>query len=106
MYFERKDSDFLNSEGGLEYLVNGSRSFADGIYIPCDYHPCGWDFISFENIVLDKEDEFYEDNNPLTYIIMAEDISKGVYDDYHPYVGLTLKRLLEKIDYKFEIEGN
>ncbi len=28
----------------------GAQSFAEGIYVPSDAHPCGWDFIDFSDI--------------------------------------------------------
>lgn len=33
-----------------ERIWEGSKFFAEGIYVPSDAHPCGWDFIDLSDI--------------------------------------------------------
>jgi len=82
----------------LESIVSCAKEvFCGGIYVPCSIHPCGWDFINFENIglgeVMTREFELY-------------DISGGIYDT-HPFEYATLASVLVSTrgNYAFEISG-
>lgn len=83
----------------LEIYDAAMNVFCKGIYVPCDRHPCGWDFISFEWI----DNNTYEDSI-FCYSFDIGDISDGTYD-IHPYERMTLKEILKetKGDYCFEI---
>lgn len=106
MYFSDKDYE-LTDENIILIVTASMESFGQGIYVPCDYHICGYDFIDFECIELDEEDEdFYEEYSPLNYKFEGSDISNGIYDSCHPYEGLTLKEILQKTNLKFEFERN
>lgn len=84
----------MNENQLIEIMECAKDIFCNGIYVPCDVHPCGWDFISFENI---------EDNN-IEYVFENEDISDGIYDGSHDYDGLNLEEVLEKTKGKFQFE--
>ena len=81
-----------------EIVKCAKKVFCDGIYVPANEHPCGWDFISFESLELASDVDFYcfEDS----------DISNGIYG-FHPYTGLTLAEILQKTKnvYEFEISS-
>lgn len=94
MDFTTTDMELTN-ENLIEIVKCGKEVFCNGIFISCNYHPCGWDFLSFENI-----EEYIE---VLDYKFDDEDISDGVYD-YHPLNGKTLKEILIKTELKFEFE--
>jgi hypothetical protein len=85
----------MNDNIATEIVKCAKEIFCNGIYVPCNEHPCGWDFISFEN--LEIEDAY-------DYIFDRYDISNCIYDD-HPYAGLTLIDILEETKgrYAFEI---
>lgn len=88
----------------LEEMFKVSTLFAGGIYIRYDkarsvnqeyIHPCGWDFLSFENVeeVQDDNPEDY-DWSILNYVFEVEDFSNGIYQT-HPLEGYTLKEILK-----------
>ena len=95
----KKDKLEFASNEFMKEMYESSKFFGDGIYIyynrPCamreEIHPCGWDFISFEHI--DNDDKDYCIYN---YIFGLEDITNNIYSS-HPFDGLTLKEILEKI---------
>lgn len=72
--------------------------FCGGIYVRAAWHPCGWDFISFDN--LESHEDIYN------YHITLDDISNGVYDE-HPYEEMTILEIIKEVgkDYCFEISG-
>jgi len=78
----------------MEIIKCAKEIFCQGIYVPCNEHPCGWDFISFE--YLDIEDI-------LTYQFEGYDISNGIYDS-HPFIGLTLEEILKETNERFAFE--
>lgn len=63
--------------------------FCNGLYVISDQHPCGWDFIAFDNL---------EIQDPIS----INDISYGNYDS-HPLEGLNFVEMLEKVE-KFWFE--
>jgi hypothetical protein len=90
----------ITDEYILEVFKIAKEVFCNGIYVPVkDWHPCGWDFISFEDIDLVDGDIF-------NYIFEHPDISNGIYD-YHPYENMTLRGILTetKCRFTFEISG-
>ena len=100
------------SDDFLEEMVKISTLFAGGIYInydhtksveSCHIHPCGWDFLSFENIEIDDEKSIEEaqdyDYSVFNYVFETEDISNGIYEK-HPLEGYTLKEILKIIGEK------
>jgi len=74
----------------LDVIKCAKEYFANGIYVPCNQHPCGWDFISFENI-----DLLYTRENPLKYKFQLSDISDYAYDE-HNFENCTLGEILEE----------
>lgn len=87
----------MSNEDILQIINAAKEFFCNGIYVPCEFHPCGWDYINFENVdELNYEEYTFED----------EDISNSVYCN-HPYCDLTLKDILEETNgkYAFELSG-
>ena len=83
--------------GGI--FVNYGRADKD-IVISYDIHPCGWDFVSFENI-----DNDYKDECVYNYLFQVEDFSNGIYSQ-HPLEGKTLKEILQIVgreNWNFEL---
>jgi len=78
----------------MEIVKCAKEIFCQGVYVPCNEHPCGWDFISFE--YLDVEDA-------ITYQFEGYDISNGIYDE-HPFVGMTLDEILTETNGKYVFE--
>lgn len=97
MQFKKNDLE-LTDDILLEIIRVAKEVFCGGIYVPCDMHPCGWDFIDFNMIELDDEEE-----DPLEYQFELCDISSVIYDE-HPYEDMTLREILEETDMKFEFE--
>ena len=85
----------------LQIYNSAIKYFCNGLYVKSDKHPCGWDYISFEDI--DQDDEEYDVFN---YIFSLADINDYIYDD-HDFDGKTLKEILESIgdNWAFEISG-
>lgn len=79
----------------IEIVKCAKEIFCGGIYVPCNEHPCGWDFISFGYIKIE---------DILDYQFENYDISKAIYDE-HPFCDMTLKEILEETEgrYVFEI---
>ena len=77
------------------------KAYKEGIFIPCNIHPCGWDFVSFVNLKnnLKKEEDI------LNYCFESKDISGGIYIS-HPFIGLTLNQVLSfaNNEFKYEID--
>jgi hypothetical protein len=88
----------LNNDTIVQIVKCAKEIFGDGIYIPSDMHQCGWDFITFECISKSKDDI-------LSYQFDNWDINDGNYDE-HPYIGKTLKEILEITNTKFAFELN
>ena len=72
--------------------------FCQGIAVPSELHPCGWAWISFEDIDIDEED------NILIHTFYCSEINGGWGED--DLEGLTLKQILEKIEGRFLFEIN
>lgn len=102
MHFEKKDLE-LTDEFIVEMVTTCRKYMSNGIYVPCDHHICGYDFISFEDIVLDKDDEDYEEYGPVNFKVESAHITDGIYDN-HPYEDKTLKEILKLTNMKFELE--
>ena len=101
-----KELKFLSDEY-LEEVYKASKFFHIGIYVNYKnakgikrdlIHPCGWDFISFENIedtdCMSKAEAKDYDWSVYNYTFDSNDISNGVYDR-HPFENYTLKEILE-----------
>lgn len=95
---KKEKLEFASNEF-LKEVYESSKFFGEGIYVyyhktdikSYEIHPCGWDFISFENIDNDEKDYCV-----YNYMFGLEDITNGLYS-CHPLEGLTLKEILEKI---------
>lgn len=94
MYFNNNEIE-LTDEVLIEIVQVAKETFCNGIYVPCDEHPCGWDFISFDYI------EDYEEI--LEYEFEDSDISDNIYCN-HPYDGKTLKEILTETKCQFNFE--
>jgi hypothetical protein len=81
-----------------EIIKCAKKVFCNGIYVPSNYHPCGWDFISFDNI-----DELSQGKYDANYIFNNYDICQGVYDE-HEYEDCTLRDILEQTNGKMAFE--
>lgn len=89
----------FNSMEFRQCMLDGSKHFADGIWLYYDHadvyldliHPCLYDFLSFENI-----DNDYKDWHIEQYLFQVEDISNGVYSN-HPLEGMTLEEILNVV---------
>lgn len=79
----------------LDIVACAKEVFCDGIYVPSDMHPCGWDFISFENI--EMEDDI------LDYKFSDSDVSNGNYA-FCDFDECTLEEILEKTNGKYAFE--
>jgi len=83
-----KDSEI--TEELAKYVWKGSQSFANGIYVPTsegeEGHPCGWDFISFEDMECSDDVECMP--------IEAYSISNGYGSEI--YQGMTLLEILQE----------
>jgi hypothetical protein len=93
------------TEINQEYVWNlvdaAKKVFCNGVYVKCKEHPCGWDFINFEDCELEVEDDAMEQP------IDISAISNGIYN-YHPFDGLTLYEIIKEVGMKgwcFEISG-
>ena len=105
MYF--KDKSYELTDENIMLLVKAAKEdWGDGIYVPCDYHPCGYDFISFENMEVDVNDEDDTEYSPFNYRLDVDDISDNIYDTCHPFINLTLEEVLKETELKFELEKN
>lgn len=90
----RKGVDYTDNKV-LEDIYNCAMEvFCHGIYVKSDKHPCGWDFLNFQDI--DKEEI-------LEYMFDLDDICEGCYSE-HEFEGLTLKEILIKAEGHFCFE--
>lgn len=65
---EKIDKSFV-----MDVYNAATKSFGDGIYVPSDGHPCGWDWIDFEFV-----DPFDAgEDNIFVYTFGGSDISNG-----------------------------
>lgn len=80
-----------------KYIYNGAKSFGEGIYVPSNCHPCGWDFINF-TYVFDSEDDV-EDN-----VFYGSDISNGYGNE--EFSNCTLLEILKKVHGQVAFELN
>lgn len=94
MYFEKKDLE-LTDDILIDIVSCAKEVFCQGVYIYCDEHPCGWDFINFDCI-----DDYEE---VLEYKFDNYDISGGCYCS-HKYENKTLKEILIDNECRFEFE--
>lgn len=94
MIFEKKKLT-LTDELLINIVEVAKESFCDGIYVPCDEHPCGWDFISFDDIEDSEE--------VLEYEFTDINISNGIYA-FHKFENKTLKEILTETECKFNFE--
>lgn len=97
MYFEKKDIELTN-EIIKEIVRVANEVFGGGIYVPCEHHISGYDFLDFNMI-----DSFDEEYNELNYVFDLNDISNGIYNN-HPYENKTLNEILKITKCKFEFE--
>lgn len=79
----------------VEIVKVAKETFCNGLYVPCEKHPCGWDFISFDDI------EEYEEI--LEYKFEISDITNNIYYD-HDFEDKTLKEILTITEYQFNFE--
>lgn len=73
--------------------------YCDGIYVKSNAHPCGWDFISFEDFEI-SDDMF---GQPISIF----SISNGHYG-YHDYEGKTVEEVIKEVGMQglcFEVSG-
>ena len=83
--------------GTLVNIVRCAKEvFCQGIYVPCDSHPCGWDFIDFSDVTPSTV-------SVVTHEFDMMEISNGIYDG-HPYEGMTLKQVLRETKGKYAFE--
>lgn len=93
----RKDLNFKNDKTIVDIFNCAKEVYGYGIAVPVyDGHPCGWEWLGFENID-DKE-------NILTYEFEDADISNGCSSG--DYIGRTLKGILEMTEGRFVFEVN
>ena len=85
----------LTDELLIEIVKVAREVYGDRIYVPCEKHPCGWDFISFDDI------EEYEEI--LEYKFEIYDISDNIYHD-HDFEDKTLKEILTITKNQFNFE--
>lgn len=89
----------FNSKEFRQCILDGSRHFADGIWLYYNktdidldlIHPCKYDFLSFYEI-----DNDYKDYHIEKYLFSVEDISNGIYSN-HPLDNLTLEEILDVV---------
>lgn len=87
----------------IEEIINAAKEvFCNGLYVPADEHPCGWDFISFEGIYMGLPEKL----PPYEYRFTLDDISNGIYSS-HAFADKTLFEILKttKNKYAFEESG-
>lgn len=98
--YERKI--YRNNQEYVEQIfINARDIFCNGIYIKSDMHPCGWDFINFE----DTDLETSEDVMDIPIEINA--FSRGSYS-YHDLEYKTLFEIIQEVGMSgwcFEISG-
>lgn len=83
------DKHIFNSEEFLENMFDAAKNtFCDGIYVLSDQHPCGWDFISFENF--EVESDLWEQP------IDSTDVSGGCYS-FSDFEDSTVQMVLDKV---------
>lgn len=81
-----------------QYFGNGIWIKYDGIAEINKYeiHPCGYDFLSFENIEMDDHRSCWHIEN---YEFIVSDFSDDIYSR-HPLEGCTLEQILDIIGEK------
>lgn len=84
----------------IEDIFRGAKEvFCNGIYVKSGYHPCGWDFISLEDI--DSTTDAFEEPVGLYAI------SGGNYDS-HDFEDMTLEDIISSVGihgWCFEVSG-
>jgi hypothetical protein len=83
-----KEYTKINKKYARNVFEVAKEVFGGGIIVKSDVHPCGWDFISFEDY--DNYDMIEENCG-----FVINDISNAIYD-YHPFEGKTLLDILEE----------
>lgn len=90
----------FNSEQFLSELFESAKEyFCNGIYVLSDQHPCGWDFISFENF--EAESDLWKEP------ILDSDISNGCYI-LSNFENMTVQDVMNEVGpegWCFEISG-
>ena len=71
--------------------------YGEGIYIKCDIHPCGWDWVNLRN--------FYDIYDMIDDQLSVADFSGGYYD-FHPYDGYTPFEMLKDLGKNWCFERN
>lgn len=84
----------------IEDIYKGAKEvFCNGIYVKSGQHPCGWDFVGFDDLEC-SEDMF-------SMQIECDAISGGCYH-YSELEGLTVEEIVKKVGTKgwcFELSG-
>jgi hypothetical protein len=91
----KKFTDDEITEEFAKDVYNGAQSIADGIYVPSNAHPCGWDFISFEDV-----NEWSVAEEPILYYCISNGYGSVDYD------GHTLLEILKKVHGQVAFELN
>jgi len=91
----KKFTDKEITEKFVKDVYNVAQSIADGIYVPSNAHPCGWDFISFEDI-----DEWSVAEEPISYYCISNGYGSEDYGD------CTLLEILKKVHGQVAFELN
>lgn len=89
----------IDEEYIKQVFVGAKDFFCDGIYVKSDAHPCGWDFISFEDFECSAD----LSEQPIECSV----ISGGCYD-YHDYEGMSVEAVIKKVGttgWCFELSG-
>lgn len=92
-------SAIIDEEYIRQVFVGAKEVFCDGIYVKSDTHPCGWDFISFEN---------FECSADLSEQPIELDAISGDCYHYHDYDGMTIEEVIKKVGaggWCFELSG-
>lgn len=95
----KKNNTDISKEYIEEIYIGAKEIFCDGIYVKSDAHPCGWDFISFEDF--ETSDDLFEQPFGIHYI------NNGRYD-YHEFEDKTVEDIIKKVGangWCFEISG-
>lgn len=90
----RKELDFNNDETIKDVYSCANEVFGGGIAVPSeDGHPCGWDWLEFEEV-----------EDILTHTFEGYEISSGYGSE--EYLNLTLRDILKITNGKFAFEVN
>lgn len=95
----RQDQDINNDY--IEGIYRGAKEvFCNGIYVRSDNHPCGWDFISFE--------DFESPSDMFEHPLENYEVSGGCYD-CSTFEGMTIEEVIKDMTgtsgWCFELSG-